>query len=556
MTKTPTPLWNTRLTVLALSGCFFLTGCAVTPKPYTQAELTQINQADRTALRSGVPDIANAVSLEEAIARALKYNLEHRTRMLEQALAAGQMDASRYDMLPRLLANAGYNWRDTDNTRYPTDAAIGDLSRVNVSSEKTHSTWDLGLTWNLLDFGASYYTAQQNGDRLLIAQERRRKAMHSLIQNVRTAFWRAIAAEKLGSQIRSSIADAEAALTDSRKVSGERIKSPGEALRYQRNLLENLRLLENVERELASARIELAGLMGATPGSRITLVEPGDAQPLPLDLGIERMEELALAQNADLREQFYNARIAARDTRKALLKMLPGISFDYGYRHDDDKYLVNQQWQDAGLRVSFNLFNLLSGPSQMKAAEINEKVAESRRMALQMNLLTQVHLARHQYDDALRQYQRADAIYDVDTRLAQLAVSQEQSQTASRLDRISANVTSILSTVRRYQAMAKVHEAASRVQATLGLEPEIGSLDDTDLPTLQKQIDRSLKQWARVDAPTLAAAQTLAPAAEPAPVVAQVTTSVAPVVTTTVAAGQEWWRPRLASAEVLAGKVR
>lgn len=66
---------------------------------------------------------------------------------------------------------------------------------------------------------------------------------------------------------------------------------------------------------------------------------------------------------------------------------------------------------------------------------------------------------------------------------------------ASGLERISANVTSILSSVRRYQAMAKVQEAASRVQATLGLEPEIGSLDDTDLPALQKSIEKSLRQW-------------------------------------------------------------
>jgi hypothetical protein len=63
------------------------------------------------------------------------------------------------------------------------------------------------------------------------------------------------------------------------------------------------------------------------------------------------------------------------------------------------------------------------------------------------------------------------------------------------LARISANVTSILSDVRRYHAMAKVHEAASKVQATLGLEPEIGSLDEIDLPTLQKQIEETLYHW-------------------------------------------------------------
>ncbi len=493
-----------QLLLLAMGTSLLLSGCAVTPKPFSKEEIASINHSDRVAAHAGMPAIESAVSLEEAIARALKYNLEHRTRMLEQALANGILEAGRYDMLPKLMANAGYAWRDEENTRRATDSVTGLPSLANpyISSDRSHTTADIGLTWNLLDFGASYYTAKQNADRLLIANERRRKAMHALIQNVRTVFWRAMAAEKLSEQVRVTIQQAEMALTDSRQAYSELIKSPGESLRYQRNLLENLRLLENVQRELSAARIELASLIGVDPGKQIALVEPEQMKPLPLNLSVQSMEEAALANNADLREHFYNARIAATDTRKALLKLLPGLSFNYGYNYDNDKYLINEQWRDAGVRVSFNLFNLLSGPSQMKAAEMNATVAQARRMALQMSVLTQVHLARHQYDDALRQFQRADTIHDVDSRLAKLAQSQEQSQMASRLDRISSNVTSILSSVRRYQAMAKVHEGASRVQSIMGMEPEIGSLDDTDLPTLQKQIDQSLQRWAQLEMPT------------------------------------------------------
>jgi hypothetical protein len=40
-----------------------------------------------------------------------------------------------------------------------------------------------------------------------------------------------------------------------------------------------------------------------------------------------------------------------------------------------------------------------------------------------------------------------------------------------------------------------VHESGSRLQALLGLQPEIGSLDDTDLPTLQKSVGESLQRW-------------------------------------------------------------
>ncbi len=545
--------------LLAMGGSLLISGCAVTPKPFSREEIVSINQSDRIAARSGMPAIVGAISLEEAIARSLKYNLDHRTRMLEQALAAGQLEAGRYDMMPRLLAEAGYAWRDEDNIRKSLrpDGTIADTGFI--SSEKVHSTADLGLHWNILDFGVGYYNAKENADRVLIALERRRRAMHSLIQNVRSAFWRAAAAEKLSEQVQATIKEAEAALSDSRRIAAEKIKTPTDTLRYQRNLLENLRLLENVERELASARIELAGLIGALPGSRIKIAEPSQAEPMAMITPIDRMEEIALTNNADLREQFYNARIAATETRRALLKLLPNLSFDYIYRYDDDKYLINNQWSDAGIRVSYNLFNIFAAPSRMKVAKMGVQVAEAKRMALQMSVLTQVHLARQQYDDALRQYQRADAIFDVDNRLSELAVHQEQSQMSNQLERIAANVTSILSSVRRYQAMAKVHEAASRVQATLGLEPQIGSLDETDLPTLQEQINQSLKRWTLLEPvqpplvqpekPVLAILPTTPPGELPAhgDSAAPPKTAAATAAISVIVADNAWWRPSASS---------
>lgn len=490
---------------LALVAALAGSGCAVAPQPLQPEAMADLHQQALTELaaRQSVP--TEPLTLEAAIARALKYNLEMRSRLLEQALASGQLEAGRYDMLPRLLASAGYTSRDNDATRRSADPANpGQFSTTTpyLSADRQHGTWDLGLSWNLMDFGASYYSARQNADRLLVAGERRRKAMHTLIQNVRTAWWRAQAAQALAEPLKATLAEAEGALGDARALAQQRVRAPGEALRYQRNLLENLRLLEGLERELASARIELASLMGLNAATKLVLATPPSAAPAPLALGIEQLEASALAHNADLREAQYNGRIAAADTRKALLRLLPGITFDAGIKHDNDRFLVNQQWQEAGLRVSFNLFNLLSGPAQLRAARSNEAVAQANRMALQMTVLTQVHLAWHQQEDALRQFHRADALNTVDAELARIATGQEQSQMAGRLERISASVSSILSTTRRYQAMARVHESASRLQALMGLQPELGAVDEADLPTLEQAVRQSLDRWTTAAAAT------------------------------------------------------
>jgi outer membrane protein TolC len=353
------------------------------------------------------------------------------------------------------------------------------------------------LTWNLLDYGLGYYNTRQQADRVLIAAERRRKAMHVLMQDVRTAYWRAASAQQLRSQVESTIALAEEALTDSRKVESERLRNPLDALRYQRQLLENLRLLEAIDQELSSAQVELASLINAPIGQPIRIAE-SDVKNIDagvMNVPVQAMEEAALTQNADLREQHYNARMARDETRKTLARLFPNVSLSYGAKYDSDNYLVNRNWNEAGLQVSFNLFNLLTGPTQLKLADAGVALADQRRMATQLAVLTQVHLARLQLLNARNQFERADAIYTTDLKIADHVRNREVAQAQSKLDSVSNATAAILSLLRRYQALAQVQAAENRLVATIGLEPRIGSTSELKLAELTEQIKQSGVLW-------------------------------------------------------------
>jgi len=478
------------------SATVFLVGCAVNPSSFGVEEYSEMLRGDRDTWMSAMEPVTEVICLDEAIARALKYNLDHRVYLLEQVQASSELRAGRFDMLPRLMANAGYHWRDEENIRDSIDSVTGlpSLANPSISSERERTTADLTLSWSILDFGLGYYNARQNADRLLVANERRRRAMHILMQEVTTAYWRALAAQKLEGDVRHAIREAELALGNSREILNAQLSDPTETLRYQRNLLENLRLLESVQRELSAAKIELTRLMGLLPGTELGLIEPGRAVLRPIETDIETLETIALSNNADLREQSYNTRIAAQETRKTLLRMMPGLNFSYGINYDSDTYLINQQWQQASLGASYNLLNLLSAPAHRAASQHGLEVAEARRMAVQMVVLSQLHLAKHHYHDALRQFERAESIYIVDRHLSELALSQERTQMGSPLERISRDVTRILSSVRMYQAMARVNEASGQIQTTLGLEPNIGSLDEASLASLRREIIHSYAQ--------------------------------------------------------------
>ena len=77
--------------------------------------------------------------------------------------------------------------------------------------------------------------------------------------------------------------------------------------------------VESIEQELSLARVELTGLLNLPPGQEYTLVEPtGDLALAPINTPAERLEEIAISNNADLREQHYSVRIAAAEAVAAV----------------------------------------------------------------------------------------------------------------------------------------------------------------------------------------------------------------------------------------------
>ena len=147
-----------------------------------------------------------------------------------------------------MISNAGYSDRSDANASSSVDYVTKASSDSNpsYSADRSAKTGDLTISWNILDFGISYYTAKQDADRALIAAERRRKAVHNLIQEVRFAYWRTVSAQALQNTVNATIQIAENALKDAETVVREGLKKPLEVLRYKKTLLEELLILSQI----------------------------------------------------------------------------------------------------------------------------------------------------------------------------------------------------------------------------------------------------------------------------------------------------------------------
>jgi outer membrane protein TolC len=492
-----------RQTLLVTSITALVSGCSVAPIAVSENAISATARADAALLSRPQDQIESPINLDEAIARALKNNRDKKLKALETALAQGQIDLVKHELLPSLTASAGYtdrnNFAATASVTFTDDEPdpLGDNPSYSVSQDKERTTYDAVFSWNLLDFGLSYVRAKQHADRYLIAKERERKVVHNITQEVRAAYWRAVSAERLLKQIGPLNDKTSSALANSRKVEQQRLRSPIEALYYQRELLDIQRSLQSLRQELVNAKIELAGLMGLKPGTEFALADVANPEfkAPTLDLELAVMEEKALTNRPELVETYYQQRISAAETRTAILKMFPGISFNAGVYHDNNDYLRDQDWNTLGAQVSWNLLDVFKVNAEKHLAETREILAEEQRLATSMAVLTQVHLAKVRFDQARNSYQLATQYLDVAKRIRQQSEDTTKNKRTSELDLIRESLNTVLAELRRDVAYADLQNSYGQVFVTMGLDLVPQAYTQTSLKDLSNEIGMRFTRW-------------------------------------------------------------
>ncbi len=467
-------------------------GCAIMPMPATEQDIAKRVVEDRQKMFADQEALKGPVSFPEAAARAVKYNLDNRLKLMESALAQGQLDLSHWDMFPRMLVNAGYVSRSNE-LAYVNSAGVPSSTTL----ERNRRIASAELSWNILDFGTSYYRAKMAADQTLVAEERKRKVLQNLMQDTRNAYWRALGAQRLVGKVDELMVRTKTALARARQIEQQGLLPQAQALAYQRALLDAVVLLQSRRQDLELAKAELAALMNVPPGTSFTLAETAEDTLPAAPTNITQLEELALAQRPELREEDYKRRITGNDTRRAITTALPGLSFDLSQQYDSNKFLVNNSWTEGGLRLSMSLFRLASIPTIKRAGEAQATVDDTRRMAQAMAVLTQVRVASLRYGLSRDELDAVNDSANVDQRLANFAKASATSRVDSELEVIRTEARAVLSQYQRSIAYSNAQAAWGRLYNSIGLD--VAAVDpQADIPTLAKSIESSLAAWQKV----------------------------------------------------------
>ncbi|WP_041795519.1 TolC family protein [Pararhodospirillum photometricum] len=483
------------LLALGVSAC-------VSPTPYSQAEHDARAQQDVVSMFQDQQPVTGPITLEEAVARALKYNLDRRLKLMEEAVSRREVDVAEMSLLPKLAASAGYSARsnyDASVSRTMNGTNAGQVGDTYTSSDaKAFETANLVASWNVLDFGIGYIRARQQADQSLIVSERRRQVVQNVVQDVRAAYWRAAAADRLLKRLDPLLVEVQAAVADADAAVSLRIGPLLEALDYQRSVLEAERQLKSLRSQMTQARTELATLMNLRPGTPFLIAAaefptPTHLPTLPADT--DNLELLALSNRSEVRGESYQLRINENESWVAILRMLPGLELSSSYDYSGNKYLLNNAWASGSMQLTWNLLNLLSGPRAIALAESQEQLSHVRRHALSMAVLSQVNVADLAYRTALEDYQLAQRIAEVENRILSQLEAGKAARQQGRRAVVRGQMGATLADLRRDMAYADLQAAWGRMFATVGADPLPEELTAADLPTLSATLAQTFQRW-------------------------------------------------------------
>lgn len=410
---------------------------APAPASYTDWDRAIRVDVDLQTMYANAPrKIEKPIDLYMAMALALKYNYTRRVVSYQQSLVeVGKSPANR---LPEIFSSAGY---------------------VNTNNNTAMDS-ELKLAWNILDVGTVYYQTQDALYSSGVAYEQSRKVIHNLLQETRVLYWKTLTAQRLLPVMDEMIefmtleVDELNSRSNELALKGQSLTMPD--LMKKRKYMEAVKKLSALKRELETAQVRLAGLMGFHPSTEFTLVgkEYGNFELPEIKSSLSEMEWIALTNRPELR---------VRDmvTNPAEIQASFRVFTDPGqsaYKHDSRYY--NRMWAKKAKQIGMKVFENPLNPSEKELETL-------RRQRMTTLILSQVYVAWARYMSAVEDYQISHELANVSEDIAEDTTVKDGSKAEkSQLESSRA----IEDEVKALLAYVDLQDALGNLYATLGMD--------------------------------------------------------------------------------------
>ncbi|MDX2448232.1 MAG: TolC family protein [Desulfobacterales bacterium] len=345
---------------------------------------------------------SQSLTLEEAIAAALKHNPQVVAARHEVAAAGFQVTTARSGLLPQLYFSESFNRTNSPLWAFGTNLNQGvieasdfDPDQLNEPDAISNFNTALSLTWNVFDGGQTWIGWRQAQQGVHAVDLSLQRSEQQIIALVAKAYMELLLAVENQDVIVQSLETVRAhfKLVQDRFRNGISVKS--DVLRAQVRIanLEQKRLMSHSQIQVAQAMLHAA--MGQPDSGRIISATPFDSCVAPKE-SLAQWIHLALEKRPDLKQLDIQEVIADKGVDRARAGHWPTLALQGSYEVNSEDFSESADNYTVGAVLRMNLYSGQRISSQTAAAKAMVAKVQSLRKGFELKVRVETQRAFYQ----------------------------------------------------------------------------------------------------------------------------------------------------------------
>ncbi|MCR4573264.1 MAG: TolC family protein [Lentisphaeria bacterium] len=479
---------KTLLNLLTVLAAITLFGCKSYEDYKNERAESAVRHFDESQYRNIPAD--KVLTLKECIQIAVENNVDLKVCSLEEKVSHEIRTSEMLGMLPDLTVSDSYIHRDnvaaSSSRQVHGTNGYGNYT-YSTSQDKTINYFNIDLALSVLDFGLAFVNGLQENDRMLLRNQRFRRAAQNLVMDTSRVYFQVAAAQRAIDITEKLLAECKDTYQQIDKMGEDGKISPYRAFDEVSKFIEMEKRLTNYVRTYENSCVELRALLGLYPNASIRVDDSVlDKVPEFALPDIQLMEQIALMKRPELFEMDMQRHVNILEARKTIITMFPNVKIFYDYNEVDNSFLYHNSWREMGVRSAYNLLKLPQKISRYRALNMQIEAEEYRTYAQAIAIMAQVRIA---HANLLASRER----YDINARVN--GVYKKNLQKTEGGNNVSGEISPIdishmkLSTaeteIERLLALGNYYVAYFRILNTLGIE----NLDTATVNDIKTELD-------------------------------------------------------------------
>ncbi len=470
-----------RLLMLVLAAAM-LVSCQASPLGLRQQNATIMLSEYRSKPLQLITNGRVDLTVHECTRLALENSLEMEVALWEEQLRNKLAASSRMRMLPHVTGQ--YELSQRDRLPFSYSDVLGNEGKppggegngvTNYSTGREHNArrGQFEAKWSPTDAAVALYLSKVKGNETQFSRYQRVRVAQQLVALVTSAFFKLVAlhealpkAESLAGH-RAHIVKDLSSLDDRSLVENEQLLMAKGQLTLAKRQLAEIRLDIDRQREI------LLTALRVTPCSVFRPV--GCLLPFPpYCLDACKLEAAALVNRPETFQADLAVCSSLEENKAAIVKLFPRAEGFIGYYRDENKFQLERNWTEGGMRLTFDLMDFAAGLLEKQAAKGKVFKSDRERAVLSMTILTQVKLKTLDAMKALQESKKTEEIRDQAREALRVAGVQESAEDRlaprriMRIQKEKALSDLLQAEITHLKALGDVHAALADLDAAVG----------------------------------------------------------------------------------------